>query len=78
MTGKGHRYHCKAMFLILRTCAFNVGTCLVFPVFSGAVADGHMEVHHLVEAGARPVLDSGITRHTARAPSRPIRPTHCL
>ena len=66
------------MFMVLRTCTFSVGTCHVLSVFPRTVADGQVEVHHVVEAGARPVLASGITRHTARAPSRPDGPTNCL
>jgi len=66
------------MILFSRTCTFNIGTCPVLSVFPGTVADGQVEVHHVVEAGARPVLDSSITRHTARAPRRPVGPTHYL
>jgi len=66
------------MFLVSRTCTFNVGTCLVLSVLPRTVADGHVKVHHVVETGARPVLNSGITRHTARAPRRPVGPTNCL
>jgi len=64
--------------LVLTETCDPSSTRSILPVFPGTVADRQVEVHHVVKAGARPVLDSGITRHTARAPHRPARPTHCL
>ena len=61
----------KICIVLTETCGS--GTRSILPVFPETVADGF---HHVVKAGARPVLNSGITRHTARAPSRPARPTN--
>ena len=63
---------------IVLTETFGLGTRSILTGISGTVVDLQKLIHNVVKAGARPVLDSDITRHTTRAPSRPVGPTHCL
>ena len=52
----------------VHTGAFHSCACLYLQGIAGTVADCHMEIHHLIVTCALPVLDSGVTRHTAGAP----------